>query len=51
MPMVAEECPARATTVGRFQTHGLTRRGIRDKNYRIGLSSIKLADFPSTSRA
>jgi hypothetical protein len=47
MSMVAEECPGRATTVWRFYTHGLTRRGIRDKNYTTGLSYIKLDDFPS----
>jgi hypothetical protein len=45
--MVAEECPLRATADWRFQTHGLTPRGIRDTNYTTRLSCIKLADFPS----
>jgi hypothetical protein len=47
MPMVADECPAGATNVWRFQTHGLTLRGIHDKRYTTGMSHIKLGDFPS----
>jgi hypothetical protein len=45
--MIAEKCPARTIAVCRFQLHGLTRYGIRDKKYTTGLSFIKLANLPS----